>query len=95
MHVRDVILAPCISEKTHAALEENKYTFRVAPKATKVQVRQAVGSIFKVGVEEVNIMNKRPKRKSLGKYVGKTSAWKKAIVTVTKGQKIQGFFEGM
>ena len=95
MHDRDVIISPVISEKTHAELEKNKYTFRVAPQATKVQIRKAVEVIFKVSVEEVNIMNKRKKRKALGRYVGKTSSWKKAIVTVKKGQKIPGFFEGM
>jgi len=95
MHPRDVILSPVISEKIHARLEENKYTFRVIPRATKVDVANAVESIFKVHVEQVNMMTKRPKKKSLGKYVGKTSAWKKAIVTVKKGQKIPGFFEGM
>jgi len=95
MHDRDVIIAPVISEKTHAELEMNKYTFRVAPQATKVQVRKAVEAIFKVNVEEVNVMNKRPKRKAMGRYVGKTSSWKKAVVTLKKGQKIPGFFEGM
>lgn len=95
MHPRDVILAPVISEKTHAALTENKYTFRVAPAATKIEVVNAIETIFKVKVDSVNMMTKRRKKKSLGKYAGKTSAWKKAIVTLQKGQKIPGFFEGM
>jgi large subunit ribosomal protein L23 len=95
MHVRDVIIAPVISEKTHALIDENKYSFRVAPDATKIQIRDAVERIFKVGVTDVNVMNKRGKRKTMGKFAGKTSTWKKAIVTVKKGQKIAQFFEGM
>lgn len=95
MHIRDVIVAPVISEKSHGHLEVDKYTFKVAPTATKIQIRKAVEKIFNVDVEKVNVMNNRAKRKTLGRYVGSTTAWKKAIVTVKKGQKINEFFEGM
>ena len=95
MHIRDVIRAPMISEKTHAQIEKGKYTFKVAPAATKVDVRNAVEKIFDVKVQQVNIQNVRGKRRTLGRYAGTTSAWKKAVVTVQKGQKIDQFFEGM
>lgn len=95
MHYRDVITAPVISEKTHALIEKNKYTFKVATRATKVEIRSAVEKIFKVGVEDVNIINCPGKERRMGKFSGKTPEWKKAIVTVKKGQKIAEFFEGM
>jgi len=95
MHYRDIIQAPVISEKTHTDLESNKYTFRVAPKATKIDIQHAVEKIFKVDVEQVNVMNKRGKLKSMGRFTGRTSSWRKAVVTVKKGQKIAQFFEGM
>jgi len=92
---RDVIIAPVISEKSHRDLQKNKYYFRVARDATKTEIEKAIHDIFNVDVEKVNIVNQRGKRKSMGRYFGFTSAWKKAVVTVNKDQKIQGFFEGM
>ncbi len=92
---RDVIISPIISEKSHSDLGQNKYYFKVAGKATKIEVRKAVEELFDVNVEQVNIMNKRGRKKSMGRFSGLTSAWKKAIVTVQKDQKIKGFFEGM
>ena len=95
MHIRDVIVAPVITEKSHLQIEKGKYTFEVATKATKVDVRNAVEKIFKVDVDQVNMLTKRSKRKTFGRYVGKSPMWKKAIVTVKPGQKIDQFFEGM
>ena len=95
MHIRDVIVAPVITEKSHLQVEKGKYTFEVATKATKVDVRNAVEKIFKVDVDQVNMLTKRSKRKTFGRYVGKSPMWKKAIVTVKPGQKIDQFFEGM
>ena len=95
MHIRDVIVAPVITEKSHLSLEHGKYTFKVATRATKIDVRNAVEKVFNVDVEHVNIATKRAKRKTFGRYVGTSTAWKKAIVTVKQGQKIDQFFEGM
>lgn len=95
MDAYDVILAPVISEKSHDAIAEGKYTFRVSPRATKTEIAKALKKIYNVDTEKVNVINKKPKVKRLGRSVGRTSAWKKAVVTLTKGQKIPGFFEGM
>jgi large subunit ribosomal protein L23 len=95
MHIRDVIVAPVITEKSHLSIEKGKYTFKVATRATKIDVRNAVEKIFNVDVEQINIQNKRSEIKNFGRYRGKSPAWKKAIVTVKKGQKIDQFFEGM
>lgn len=92
---RDIIIAPVISEKSHIDLESNKYYFRVAQTATKTDVEKAIQEIFNVRVEGVNIITKRGKTKRMGRFSGKTSSWKKAIVKVAEGQKIKGFFEGM
>lgn len=89
---RDVILRPIVSEKTMRLLsEENKITFAVHKNTNKVEVRQAVEAIFKVDVEQVNIVNVRPKAKRVGRYEGTTSAVKKAIVKIKDGQKIELF----
>lgn len=95
MHIRDVIVAPVITEKSHLSIEKGKYTFKVANRATKIDVRNAVEKIFKVDVDHINIQNKRSEKKNFGRYKGNSPAWKKAIVTVKKGQKIDQFFEGM
>lgn len=95
MHIRDVIVTPVITEKSHMNIEKGKYTFKVATRATKIDVRNAVEKIFNVDVEQINIQNNRAKRKNFGRYVGNSPAWKKATVTVKKGQKIDQFFEGM
>ena len=92
---RDIIKAPIISEKSHSELQNNRYYFKVALNATKTDVQKAIQEIFDVKVERVNMMNCRGKRKSMGRFSGFASKWKKAIVTVNKDQKITGFFEGM
>lgn len=95
MDAHEVIVSPVISEKSHDAIGENKFTFKVAPRATKTQIKQALKEIFNVDAERVNIINMNPKWKRLGRFDGRTSVWKKAIVTLPANQKIPGFFEGM
>lgn len=92
---RDVIISPIISEKSHIDLQSNKYYFKVAKTATKTDIENAVKKLFDVEVESVNILNKRAEKKNYGRFKGFSAAWKKAIVTVRKDQKIAGFFEGM
>ncbi|MFP3866975.1 MAG: 50S ribosomal protein L23 [Desulfobacteraceae bacterium] len=90
-----VIKGPLISEKTHLQKEaDNKVTFRVDPKANKVEIRKAIEEIFKVRVLSVNTMRVKGKPKRLGRNVGKRPDWKKAVVTLAQGDKIQ-FFEGL
>ena len=90
---RDVILAPVISEKSYDAIERQKYTFRVAESATKPDIARAVEEIFKVDVTKVNTIRVKAKPKRQGMHRGKTATWKKAIVTLKEGDKIE-FFEG-
>ena len=71
----------------------NKVTFKVVPTANKIEIRKAVEEIFKVKVLAVNTCRYEGKKKRLGRYEGKRSDWKKAIVTLAPGEKIS-FFEG-
>jgi large subunit ribosomal protein L23 len=75
-------------------MEEGKYTFEVDPAATKIDVKNAVEEVFKVEVTRVVATLKvRGKVRRMGRHVGRTPSWKKAIVTIEKGQRIP-FFEG-
>ena len=84
----DIILAPVITEKTAGMEAEGKYAFKVANKANKTEVKQAIEKKFNVKVEKVNIVNSHPKHKRVGRYEGMTSRYKKAIVTLAKGSTI-------
>ena len=88
----DIIQGPIITEKTMALKENfNKYTFKVAQSANKVEIKNAIEQIFKVKVESVNTINVLPKRKRVGKYEGYTAAYKKAIVKLAADNKIDAF----
>ncbi|CQR71612.1 LSU ribosomal protein L23p (L23Ae) [Sporomusa ovata] len=91
---RDILLRPYITEKTNALMAENKYTFIVPLTANKVEVRQAVEQIFKVKVLNVNTIRVMGKTKRMGKNIGKRSDFKKAIVKLAAGERIE-FFEGV
>ena len=78
----EIIIAPVVTEKSNDGLQEGKYTFKVNKKATKVQIAQAVEKLFEVKVLKVNTMTVKGKEKRVGYHVGKTSDWKKAIVTI-------------
>ncbi len=94
-NARDIIISPLISEKTMKLMEENNaYTFKVAKKANKIQIRQAIEEIFGVGVVKVNTMNMKGKRKRLGFTEGKRPDWKKAIIRLDDGDSIE-IFEGV
>ena len=91
----DVILKPVISERSMVDAQEKKYTFKVNRDANKTQVKLAIEEIFGVEVEKVNIMNVRGKKKRMGRNVGRTAAYKKAIVTLTPNSKEIEFFQGL
>lgn len=93
-NLRDVLIRPLITEKTNAGMQENKYTFIVPLNANKVEIRQAVESVFKVKVVDVNTVRVMGKVKRMGKHSGKRPDVKKAIVKVSPGQRIE-FFEGV
>ena len=82
MVAEDIILAPVVTEKSSTDMQEGKYTFKVAKKATKVEIKNAVEKLFEVKVLKVNTMTVKGKEKRVGVHVGKTSDWKKAIVTI-------------
>jgi len=94
MQILEVLRRPVISEKSTALQERGKYTFEVARSANKQQIKQAVELAFKVEVERVNVMTMPPKWRGGGRRRGKSSPWKKAVVTLKPGDKIE-FFEGV
>lgn len=86
---RDIIKAPIITEKSaNIASNERTYVFKVDVKANKSQIKDAIEKIFKVKVESVNTVNVHPKKKRVGRYSGMTNKYKKAIVTLVNGNKI-------
>ena len=89
----DIIIRPIVTEKSSSLMEFNKYTFEVHKDANKIQIRKAVEEIFKVNVLSVNTMNVKGKPKRMGAFQGRTRSWKKAIVALPEGQRIE-FFEG-
>ena len=92
----DVILAPIITEKSMAAMEQKKYTFSVHTEATKTQIKEAVEKMFAgTKVEKVNTMNLDGKTRRRGNTVGKTAKSKKAIVTLTADSADIEIFEGL
>ena len=91
---RQVLIAPVVSEKSYSLIEENKYSFRVHDKAQKTQVRQAVEELFDVKVEGVNIVKVQAKPKRRGMTRGTKPGWKKAIVQLRAGDRIE-IFEGV
>jgi large subunit ribosomal protein L23 len=91
MHIREVLQAPVVSEKSYELIEQGKYSFRVHPDAHKTQIRQAVEELFDVKVVRVNISQVQPKPKRRGMHKGTRQGWKKAIVQLAEGQEIQIF----
>ncbi|MBR1386618.1 MAG: 50S ribosomal protein L23 [Bacilli bacterium] len=86
----EIIKAPVITEKgSHLAQEENKYIFKVDPKATKQEIKNAIEKIFKVKVESISTINVKPKKKRVGRYSGMSNKYKKAIIKLENGQTIE------
>jgi large subunit ribosomal protein L23 len=93
MDVRQVVIEPVISEKSYALMAEGKYTFRVADRAHKTQITHAVEEIFGVNVAAVRTSKVRAKPKRRGVNKGRTRSWKKAVVQLAPGERIE-LFEG-
>jgi len=93
LHPAQVLLSPVVSEKSYGQIVENRYTFKVHPDAHKTQIRQAVEQLFDVSVVNVNIVKVQPKPKRRGQFRGIRPGWKKAIVQLKQGDKIE-IFEG-
>ncbi len=90
-----IIIRPIITEKSMRLKEtENKYTFEVHVEATKKDIKDAIEKLFNVKVESVNTINVKGKRKRIGRKIVKKKDWKKAIVKLREGDKID-FFESI
>ena len=91
----DIIRRPIVTEQSMADMAENKYTFVVSKKANKTEIKKAVEAIFGVNVEKVNTLNYDGKVKRMGRSVGRTASFKKAVVKLTADSKEIEFFQGM
>ena len=86
--MKDIIIAPVITEKSQIAIGNNVYTFKVSKDANKTQIKQAIEQAFGVKVIEVRTLNTKAKDKRVGRYTGKTKTYKKAYVTLADGNAI-------
>ena len=85
-----VIVGALVTEKSERLrAEHNQYTFRVASGVTKIEVRRAVEKLFKVHVTDVRVMNYLGKKRRMGMFSGRRPNWRKAVVTVKAGEKIE------
>ena len=91
MDARDILIRPLITEKSTQLMEEGKYVFVVAKKANKSEIAKAVAEVFNVKVANVNTVNVSGKMKRMGRFVGKRSDYKKAIVKLAPGETIEFF----
>lgn len=91
MDATQIIIRPVVSEKTYVLAEAGKYTFRVADKAHKTQIRQAIEELFDVKVEAVRTSSVKSKPKRRGQTAGRSRQWKKAVVQVREGDTIPIF----
>ena len=94
MHLADVLRRPLVTEKNTILQAQNKYAFEVAKEANKPQIKQAVEKAFKVKVTSVNVIKVAGKTRRVGRQLVSTPSWKKAIVTLRPGDKIE-IFEGV
>ena len=85
----EIIKAPLVTEKSSDRKTLNQYTFKVSPKASKIEIKEAIEKIFKVNVVEVRTLNMKVKKKRVGRYTGLSNRCKKAIVTLKPGQTIE------
>lgn len=94
MNARDIIRRPLVTEKSMAGLRDGRYTFEVDPRANKIEIRNAVEEIWSVTVTRVNTMLCHGKTRRVGRSTGRRPDWKKAIVMLREGERIE-FFEGL
>ena len=94
---RTIVKRPVITEKSMLSAAENIYTFQVDDRANKIEIKKAIESIFEVKVLKITTLKVRPKKRRFGRYEGMTSGWKKAVVKLRDGDKIElggvNFFE--
>lgn len=85
----DILLAPVITEKSQALAAKNVYVFKVSSKSNKTQLKQVIEKKFGVKVKSINTLNVVTKKKRVGKYSGRTNAYKKAYVKLMEGSKLE------
>jgi large subunit ribosomal protein L23 len=91
----DIIIRPIITERTMEQMEDRRYTFQVMKTANKPEIKEAIEKVFDVKVATVHTMNMFGKRRRVGRSIGKSPDWKKAIVTLTADSKSIEFFESI
>jgi large subunit ribosomal protein L23 len=94
MLFEEILIAPVLSEKSNSLREEGKYVFKVNPRASKIEIKEAVHKAFSVKVIDCTVINVRGKLKRVRGRPGLTSSWKKAIVRLAPGETIK-VFEGV
>jgi large subunit ribosomal protein L23 len=94
MLFEEILIAPVLSEKSNSLREEGKYVFKVNPRASKIEIKEAVRKAFSVKVIDCTVINVRGKLKRVRGRPGLTSSWKKAIVRLAPGETIK-VFEGV
>ena len=94
MRGHQVLVRPIITEKNTMLADQGKYTFEVAPTVNKIEIKQAVEEVFKVRVAAVNVMRVPGKQRRMGRTYGMTRSWKKAVVTLEAGERIE-LFQGV
>ena len=85
----EIVKAPVVTEKSEAAKEAGKYTFKVDPKANKIEIKEAIEKLFDVHVKSLRTITIKTKKKRVGRYTGLTNRGKKAIVTLAEGETIE------
>ena len=94
MRGHQVLVRPIITEKNTMLAEQGKYTFEVAPTVNKIEIKRAVEDVFNVRVTAVNVIRVPGKQRRMGRTYGMTRSWKKAVVTLEPGQRIE-LFQGV
>ena len=87
------LVRPQLSEKANMLAGKNKYVFRVSPAANKPEIKKAIENVYEVHVKSVNIINISGKSRRYGRATGRTKSWKKAVVTLHEGERIEGVTE--
>lgn len=90
-HPSDILIQPVITEKVVEMQAESKYVFKVHPKATKTDIKNAIEGKFGVNVIKVNIIKVPAKPKRLGRFAGRKPSWKKAVIKLKPGETLKGF----
>ncbi len=94
MRAEDIIIRPLLTEKSNSLKEKGKFSFKVSPKANKIQIKDAIQMLYNVTPVTCSVMNVKGKKKRQGRFIGKTSSWRKAIVSLKQGDTIP-IFEGV